>query len=166
MNGHKDAAGNYHYHATEKYPYINGGFYGEVVEREGQVDPQPRAEPVRPALPPMQGAKITRFERDGKTSTLTYEVQGRTGTVRYTQTDKGTVDFVFTDPSGRTKSESFTPRRREPPRREGRPERPERERALNVVALNVVALAARPDQKVQMRRWKKAMHPSKPTGSY
>ncbi len=79
MGGHKDAAGHYHYHATEKYPYLNGGFYGEVVEREGQVDPQPRAEPVRPALSPMRGAKITKFEQNGAVSVLTYEVAGKPG---------------------------------------------------------------------------------------
>ncbi len=62
LNGHKDREGNYHYHATEKYPYLLGGFYGVVIEKDGQVDPQPRAEPLRPALPPMQGAQITEFK--------------------------------------------------------------------------------------------------------
>jgi glutamine phosphoribosylpyrophosphate amidotransferase len=61
LNGHKDKAGNYHYHATKTYPYINGGFYGVVTEREGQVDPQPRAVSPRPALPPLRDAKITKF---------------------------------------------------------------------------------------------------------
>lgn len=41
-NGHHGPDGNYHYHATKTYPYLNGGFFGEVVERDGQVDPQPR----------------------------------------------------------------------------------------------------------------------------
>ncbi len=137
LNGHKDAQGNYHYHATPKYPYINGGFYGEVIERDGQVDPQPRAEPVRPALPPMQGAKITDFQQSGQTSTLTYQVNGKQGTVRFTQKENGSVDFVFTDTNGKSKSESFQSRGRQPGQRRGgggperggqergRPERPD-----------------------------------------
>ena len=43
FNGHELETGSYHYHATKKYPYLNGGFHGEVTERDGQVDPQPRA---------------------------------------------------------------------------------------------------------------------------
>ncbi|MFO0943776.1 MAG: YHYH protein [Pirellulales bacterium] len=119
LNGHKDAQGNYHYHATPKYPYINGGFYGQVVERDGQVDPQPRAEPVRPSLPPMQGAKITDFQQAGQTSTLTYQVNGKQGTVQYTQKENGSVDFVFTDTSGKSKSDSYQTRGRQPGQRRG-----------------------------------------------
>ena len=72
----------YHYHASKKYPYVNGGFHGEVVEREGQVDPQPRAQPVRPDLPPLRGAKITGFDRRaGRNRPLrcNYLVNGKAG---------------------------------------------------------------------------------------
>ena len=54
LNGHKDSDGTYHYHATKTFPYLNGGFYGEVIELNGQVDPQPRAQGVR---------HTSRFER-------------------------------------------------------------------------------------------------------
>jgi len=75
LNGHTGPDGQYHYHATKNYPYLNGGFHGEVVERDGQVDPQPRAESPRAALPPMRGAKIVRFEQTQPGSyVLTYEV--------------------------------------------------------------------------------------------
>ena len=85
LNGHTDAEGRYHYHATKKYPYINGGFHGEVVSREGQVEPQSRAEPVRPDLRPLKGARIVGFERESETrSKLTYEVDGKRHQVRYT----------------------------------------------------------------------------------
>ncbi len=110
LGGHKDKDGNYHYHATDKYPYLNGGFYGQVVERGGQVDPQPRAEPLRPALQPLPGAKITKFENQGNKRILTYEVKGRVGTVEYTQLENGTYSFVLTDPAGKVKSESYRPR--------------------------------------------------------
>ena len=52
FNGHTTSLG-YHYHATKNYPYINGGFHGEVTDRDGQVDPQPRAQSPRPAMPPL-----------------------------------------------------------------------------------------------------------------
>lgn len=118
FNGHTDAKGEYHYHSTKQYPYLNGGFHGEVVEREGQVDPQPRAEPVRPSLPPMQGAKITEFEETGKGAyKLVYDVRGRKGTVTYHWTDSGNVEFVFVDPNGASKNESYS--RNKGPRRDG-----------------------------------------------
>ena len=130
LNGHKDAKGQYHYHATKTYPYLNGGFYGEVVEKDGQVDPQPRAEPLRPSLPPMKGAKITGFEETAKGSyRLTYDVNGRSGTVTYTLKENGTASFVFVDPSGEKTEETYSPRRRgpggPPPRKGGPPPRPE-----------------------------------------
>ena len=62
FNGHSTPGLGYHYHATKMYPYIHGGFHGEVKEVDGQVDPQPRAGGVREALPPLRGAKITGFE--------------------------------------------------------------------------------------------------------
>jgi phosphatidylethanolamine-binding protein (PEBP) family uncharacterized protein len=115
LNGHKDADGNYHYHATPKYPYLNGGFYGEVTEIEGQVDPQPRAQPVREFLPPLQGAKIVGFDTVKQDSyKLTYDVNGRKGYVAYTINNDGSVAFKFTDTSGKSTTETVTPRRRPP----------------------------------------------------
>ena len=115
LNGHKDADGHYHYHATKTYPYLNGGFYGEVVERDGQVDPQPRAQPVREALPPLRGAKITGFTTPKPMSyLLTYEVDGRKGTVGYTLADDGSAAFQFTDPSGQRTNQTYSPRARGP----------------------------------------------------
>ena len=43
FNGHTDGDLGYHYHATKTYPYINGGFHGNVTQIGGQVDPQPRS---------------------------------------------------------------------------------------------------------------------------
>ena len=47
FGGHETPALGYHYHASKKYPYINGGFHGQVTEIGGQVDPQPSAGHVR-----------------------------------------------------------------------------------------------------------------------
>ena len=115
FNGHKDKNGNYHYHATKKYPYLNGGFYGEVIERDGQVDPQPRAEPLRPSLPPMRDAKITDFKETKPGSyVLTYDVKGKKGSVSYTLAADGSANFSFTDTIGKTTNETYSAKRRGP----------------------------------------------------
>lgn len=115
LSGHKDQDGNYHYHATKTYPYVIGGFYGEVVEREEQVDPQPRAQPVREFLPQMRGAKITDFRQtDPGKYELKYEIDGRPAYVRYTIAESGAVNFTFVDVNGRTTNETYQPGRRRP----------------------------------------------------
>ena len=115
FNGHKDKRGSYHYHATKKYPYLNGGFFGEVTERGGQVDPQPRAEPIRPDLRPLRDAKITDFKETKPGSyVLTYDVRGKRGSVSYTLGDDGSAKFVFVDTNGATTNELYSPRRRGP----------------------------------------------------
>jgi len=115
LGGHEDGAGGYHYHAMTEYPYLIGGFRGEVVERDGQVDPQPRAQPVREALPPLRGATIVGFDApEADTRKLTYEVDGRKGFVEYTVAKDGSARFTYTDPAGRSTTESYTQRRRGP----------------------------------------------------
>lgn len=115
LNGHEDAAGNYHYHATKQYPYLNGGFHGEVTEREGQVDPQPAARPVREARPPLRGATIVGFEATGDGARLlTYEIGGRKGTVAYAYEADGSAQFTYTEPTGKKTEETVRPRGRRP----------------------------------------------------
>lgn len=115
LNGHKDKAGHYHYHATKTYPYLNGGFYGEVTERGGQVDPQPRAEPIRPDLRPLRDAKIVEFvETKPGSYRLTYDVNGKKGSVSYTIGEDRTAQFVFVDTNGLTTNEIYSPRRQGP----------------------------------------------------
>ena len=122
MNGHEDQQGNYHYHATKQYPYINGGFYGEVIERDGQVDPQPRAQSPRPALPPMRGAKIVGFDQTAPgVYQLTYEIAGRKGFVRYKLAEDGSAAFEFQDPNGKVTKENYL--KVNGPRGDGRPPR-------------------------------------------
>lgn len=112
FNGHKDPAGNYHYHATKTYPYLNGGFYGEVVERGGQVDPQPRGQGLRPALRPLRGAKITGFAHPKPGSyQVDYDVYGEMRSISYDVSDDGSAEFRFTDRSGTT-TETYRPRQR------------------------------------------------------
>lgn len=114
FNGHTTPALGYHYHASLKYPFINGGFHGEVTERDGQVDPQPRAGGVREALQALRGARITGFTAKDKSYSLKYELGTETRFVNYTLLDGGAVKFDFVDGRGQTRSETYSPRQRGP----------------------------------------------------
>lgn len=125
FNGHAGPDGRYHYHASPRYPYLNGGFHGEVVEREGQVDPQPRAEPLRPALPPLRDAKIVDFvAKESGGGKLTYDVRGRTGTVEFALAADGSATFTYVDPQGKSTTETYSARRRGPGGERRPPPRP------------------------------------------
>ncbi len=134
FNGHTTSALGYHYHASKKYPYINGGFHGEVVERDGQVDPQPRANPIREALPPLRGAKITAFTvtPDEKTYALQYWQNGKTAAVNYATSGDGNWKFQFVSADGARLEETYRAgdrparggERKEGPRPEGNPPPP------------------------------------------
>ncbi len=107
-NGHFDSDGNYHYHATETYPYINGGMRGVVGYQDGQVDPQPQAQPVRPAGVPLRGAEITAFSQTGFNAySLQYTLNSETYTVNYSIVG-GTYTFEFIDPAGNRTVETYT----------------------------------------------------------
>lgn len=109
FNGHETAGLGYHYHASNSYPYVNGGFHGVVVEREEQVDPQPRAQGVRPALNALRGARIVAFEgTPGKgVSRLSYTVNGKPAVVSYEALGGGQWKFQFTDAVGSTREEIY-----------------------------------------------------------
>lgn len=112
--------GLYHYHASVKYPYLNGGMRGVVTVKDDQIDPQPRASSPRAALPPLRGAKITGFKATGKENqpawSLEYTIAGKKSFVNYRLVDgKWTFDFV--DPSGATKTDTYDATR--PERRPG-----------------------------------------------
>ncbi len=110
FNGHTTAALAYHYHASKKYPYVNGGFHGEVVERDGQVDPQPRAQPVRRDMPPLRGAKSTGFETNANNYRLGCEVGGDKRAILYSANADGTFPFEYQNGSAGTTKETYTRR--------------------------------------------------------
>ena len=131
FNGHATPALGYHYHSSKAYPYLNGGFHGAVTQREGQVDPQPRAFPARPALPPLPGATITGFEKspDGKAFTLKYLQNGQAGQVRYSIADNGEYRFQYVAADGKTtqqtyKAEANGDEKTPPPGENGRADNP------------------------------------------
>ena len=158
FNGHTTAALGYHYHASKKYPYVNGGFHGEVVERDQQVDPQPRAQPVRRDQPPLRGAKITGFETAANRYKLSFEVNGEKRAILYTVNSDGTVPFEFQNGSAGTTKETYTRREQDggggprrdgdrPPRREqppgggaGRPPRDEARGSESASAIGMDAM--------------------------
>lgn len=113
-NGHETAELGYHYHASATYPFVNGGFHGIVTEREGQVDPQPRARGVRPALTALRGAEIVGFSgTPGMTpARLDYILRGRRGSVAYTPAAGDQWEFRFTDPDGTVRDATYRPRER------------------------------------------------------
>lgn len=105
-NGHLGADGEYHYHGTSTYPYINGGLVG-VVAVTDQVEPQPVTPAFRPAGEPLQGATVTAFEDNGDGSyRLEYAIDGQVGSADYTVTDT-TVAFTFASPTGAVTSETY-----------------------------------------------------------
>lgn len=111
FNGHRDQSGSYHYHSSKAYPYVNGGFYGTVAYRDGQVDPQPRAQPVRPFTRPLPGARVVGFTRDAQgKSTLSYKLGEKLYHVSYTQLKDGRYKFEYVTAGG-TKIEYYDPGR-------------------------------------------------------
>ncbi|GAB5406493.1 MAG: hypothetical protein Aurels2KO_47240 [Aureliella sp.] len=130
FNGQFDADGQYHYHATKTYPYINGGMRGVVTVRGDQVEPQPRDAPVRPALQPLRGATITDFKTTGKQSVLTYTLRGKKGTVAYSPVNESSWKFTYTEPGGQSRTQTYQRNSRQddrggrrPPRDNNRPPR-------------------------------------------
>nr|MBP6785449.1 YHYH protein [Verrucomicrobiales bacterium] len=110
-HGHDDAGIGYHYHASKERPYLQSAFYGEVVEAGGQVDPQPRAQGVRPDTAPLRGAEITGFESTGENRyKLSYEVSGEKRSIAYEIKEDGTYPFEFDNGSEGKVSEVYTRR--------------------------------------------------------
>jgi YHYH protein len=109
-NGHADSKDTYHYHATLTYPYINGGMRGKVQVKDGQLDPQPMLAPIRPAGAPLRGASITAFSQTAPNAwRLQYKLNGGSYQVDYS-VNGSTYSFVFTDPAGTAKTETFRAR--------------------------------------------------------
>lgn len=149
LNGHHGAPppgspdgakGPYHYHASKTYPYLNGGLRGKITIRDDQIEPQPRARPVRDWLQPLRGASITGFKATGAADkpawSLEYMVAGKSGFVNYWIAGQGddakyVFEFVGTDGSKSTQTYSAggQDRRGAPQNDRERPRRRDRPRA-------------------------------------
>lgn len=73
------------------------------------MDPQPRAQPVRGALPPLRGAVITDFKTssDGKNSSLSYKLGNVVHSVNYADQGNGTWRFEYVQPDGNRLVENY-----------------------------------------------------------
>ncbi len=122
-HGYFDDEGNYRYVGELKPPYVMSYFRGKA-----DLDDRPPTRGVRPFLPPLRGAEITGFEGSlAGGFELTYEVDGRTGSVAYRVTDADRVDFTFRTPDGAVREESHERRAGgsdRPPGEGGRPPGP------------------------------------------
>ncbi len=108
---------SYHYHASRTFPYINGGLRGKAELSgpgpENEVVPQAHANPVRPALLALRGAKITGFEQTGPEAwSLRYEIGGKPSFVNYRVLNGGKVSFEFVGADGSKRVDDFFPRAR------------------------------------------------------
>jgi hypothetical protein len=122
LNGHfaKDGSG-YHYHGTRAYPYINGGLRGVVQIRGDQVDPQPRAEPIRPAGSPLRGAVITDFKSTAANAySLQFTWNGGTYTWNYRIETDERYEFDQISPAGEKQTATFRRQNRRPPPNSGK----------------------------------------------
>lgn len=106
-HGHFDAAGVYHYHGTTGAPYMIGNMVGKVTEDATlQIIPQAAAQPVRPALTPLNGATITGFQANPADNgyDLAYTRNGQTYHVEYSWTTGGVYTYHFVSQSATTTS--------------------------------------------------------------
>jgi len=110
LNGHFDRNGEYHYHGTTSYPYINGGMRGVVEVQDDQIEPQPHTTPIRDFLQPLQGATITDFHDLGNNSySLEYQISGQKYYVNY-GFEGSEYTFEFVDASGNKNVETYRSR--------------------------------------------------------
>jgi hypothetical protein len=97
-NGHYGSNGVYHYHGIVSAPYMIGKMVGQVTEdATHQIIPQPHAQPVRPALTPLNGAIINNCIPNPTNNgyTLVYLINGYTDSVVYSWTNSGIYSFNF-----------------------------------------------------------------------
>lgn len=108
--GHDDPKFGYHYHGLTKSPYTFTGFHGVVTEKDGQVDPQPRATSFRPATSPLPGATITDFTILGANHyKLSYTLNGEKRFISYSITESE-AKFEYNNGKAGITSETYSPR--------------------------------------------------------
>jgi YHYH protein/SLA1 homology domain 1, SHD1 len=113
-HGHTGTNGAYHYHGTTTYPYLTGAMRGVVAldpatpAPENQILPQAMAKPLRPALTPLAGAKITSFSATGTTAyALQYQINTKPGYIAYSWDAGSKYTFVFTDVNGNKTTQTY-----------------------------------------------------------
>jgi hypothetical protein len=122
-NGETDADGNYHYHATDAYPYINGCFKGSF-----DMSLQPGAHPIRQVEPggPAQILITALYQDDTGWIHMEYEYQGTLLSVNYREVDELCFEYEFVDnvatgAIGATETYCRSENGNPPPRNDGDP---------------------------------------------
>ena len=135
FNGHKDKNGNYHYHATKTYPYVNGGLRGVVQVQNDAITPQPRTVPVGRRQTAARRADYRLHLAVAKSLLARIHGFRRAPLRQLCGERRPTYTFEFVDGSGQKQVETYKkgagrPPRGEggPPRGEGRPRPPQEER--------------------------------------
>jgi hypothetical protein len=101
-HGHYGTNGVYHYHGTNTLPYMIGKMVGQVTEDNTmQIIPQAAAQPIRPALTPLNGATITGCVPNATNNgyTLSYTRNGVTYYVEFSWTPTGQYTYNFISPT-------------------------------------------------------------------
>jgi hypothetical protein len=108
-HGHYGIDGVYHYHGSEKAPYMIAAMAGKVTEdNTNQLIPQAQAKGVRPALTPLKGAVLTGcVPHPGNNGYIvSYTLNGVNCSVDYTWDNLGNYTFTFNTASG-TNTEKY-----------------------------------------------------------
>lgn len=108
LNGHKDAKGNYHYHSTKGFPYLNGGLRGRVKLVKDAAVSQGLTTAVRPWLQALKGAKIVGFTWPSPNHySLEYTIDNKSSFVNFSWDEKKNYTFEFVDPAGNKRTETY-----------------------------------------------------------
>lgn len=100
--GEFDDNGNYHYHATPDFPYVNACFSGEF-----DMSLQPATHPIRPAGEPIQVLITDYFEDEDGFINIEYEFEGDFLSIKYQETDDDCYEFQFVNADNTVSTEIY-----------------------------------------------------------
>jgi hypothetical protein len=107
FNGRLEESG-YRYYSSRTFPYVNGGMFGTVEIRAGQVYPQPRTWPVRAKEMISTNVSIHEFEYDPKKKAFSIQyLGGNNRSIEYVFKDSVSVELKTMTMRNRTEVETF-----------------------------------------------------------
>ena len=97
-HGHYWTNGVYHYHGSAAAPYMIANMVGQITEdATNQIIPQAVAQPIRPSLPPLNGALITSCTPNTSHNgyNVTYTLAGQIDSVVYNWSATGLYTYKY-----------------------------------------------------------------------